>query len=177
MRFKPKAKRARANRRDDVNFDDYSWDKEKEAGWHPFVILNAKEKPTSKGDDMWVIDFGIDMPDGEGARIRWHVPETFIPKVEMMQEVLLAEYEEEDDDFELEPKVLMFRTCVGLVEVDEDFEREDGSTAWQVVKIIKDEDAEAELGADWQNERAGASSGADQGDDGDEPADGDEPVF
>ncbi len=157
MRFKPKAKRKTAARRDDVDFDDYEWETEKEPGWHPFVVLNAKEELTKKNkDEMWVIDFGVDLPDGEGGRIRWYVPETFPAKVEMLQSVLLAEYEDEDEDFDLQPKVLMFRTCVGLIEVDENHEREDGETSWQIVKIIRNEEAAEELGADWLEARPAA---------------------
>ena len=166
MRFRPKAKRKSVPMRRDINFEDYSWDTPKVSGWHPLVVLNGKEKPTSKGDDMWVIDFGVELPDEAKGRIRWHVPETFLPKVEMLQSVLLAEFEEEDDDFELDAKVLMFRSCVGLIEIDEDFQRDDGEPQWQVVKIIKEADADAELGADWMSDRAVPVGVADE-DDGD----------
>lgn len=169
MRFRPKARRQSVPMRRDINFEDYSWDTPKVSGWHPLVVLNAKEQPTSKGDDMWVIDFGIDLPDEQKGRVRWHVPETFLPKVEMMQEVLLAEFEEGDDDFELDAKVLMFRACVGLIEVDAEYTRDDGEPQWQVVKIIKQDEAEAELGADWMNDRAVDDAPADDADE--------EPVF
>lgn len=166
MRFRPKAKRNTVPMRRDINFEDYSWNTPKTAGWHPLVVLNAKEKLTSKGDDMWVIDFGVELPDEAKGRIRWNVPETFPPKQENMQEVLLAEFEDEDDDFELDPKVLMFRSCVGLIEIDADYQRDDGEPQWQVVKIIKEDEAESELGADWMSDRsAPAGVGADEDED------------
>jgi len=155
MRFKPKAKRAKASRREGVNFEDYSWDTPLVAGWHPLVVLNAKEDETKKGDAMWVIDLGVDLPDGEGGRVRWRVPDTFPPKVEMLQTVLLAEYEDEDEDFELDPKVLLFRPCVGLIQEDTEFQREDGKASWDLVKIIKADEADEVLGADWMNNRGG----------------------
>jgi len=154
MRFRPKAKRASVPQRRDINFKDYSWETQKTAGWHPLVVLNAKEKSTRKGNDMWVIDFGVELPDEAKGRIRWHVPETFVPKVEMMQEVLLTEFEEGDNDFELDANVLMFRSCVGLIEVDTEYMRDDGEQQWQVAKIIKEVDAESELGTDWMESRS-----------------------
>ena len=174
MRFRPKAKRASVPQRRDINFEDYSWDTPKIRGWHPFVVLNAKEKPTSKGDDMWVIDFGVDLPDEAKGRIRWNVPETFLPKQENMQEVLLSEFEDEPDDFVLDPKVLMFRSCVGLIEIS-DYQRDDGEPQWEVVKIIKEADADAELGADWMSNRSVDSDDDGGGGDvfGDDDADGD----
>ena len=169
MRFRPKAKRASVPQRRDINFEDYDWDTPKVSGWHPLVVLNAKEKPTTKGDEMWVIDFGVELPDEQKGRIRWHVPSTFAPKIEMLQEVLLAEFEEESGDFELDAKVLMFRSCVGLIEVDESYERDDGAVQWNLTKIIKEADAKAELGADWMAERAAAADDA--------PADDEHDVF
>ena len=177
MRFRPKAKRASVPQRRDINFEDYDWDTPKSAGWHPLVVLNAKEKATGKGDDMWVIDFGVELPDDAKGRIRWHVPETFLPKVEMMQEVLLAEFEEEADDFELDAKVLMFRSCVGLIEIDANYQRDDGEPQWQVVKIIKEAEAETELGADWMTNRSVSSDASDASEDDDDVfGGGDEPT-
>ena len=175
MRFRPKARRKSVPMRRDINFEDYSWDTQKTAGWHPLVVLNAKDKPTSKGDDMWVIDFGVELPDEAKGRIRWNVPETFPPKQENMQEVLLAEFEDEDGDFDLDPKVLMFRECVGLIEIDAEYQRDDGEPQWQLVKIIKTADAEAQLGADWLSDRAAGDDERDA-DDGDVFGGDDEPA-
>ena len=175
MRFKPKAQRASVPMRRDIKFEDYDWDTPKVAGWHPLVVLNAKEEATKKGDDMWIVDFGVELPDEAKGRIRWHVPETFAPKVEMLQSVLLAEYEEEEENFDLDAKVLMFRSCVGLIEVDESYTRDDGAEQWQVVKIIKEEDAEKQLGADWMSDRSVDSEGGD--DDGDVFGDDDGVAF
>ncbi len=171
MRFRPKAKRKSVPMRNDIKFEDYSWDTMRTEGWHPVVVLNAQEKEAKKtGAAMWVIDFGVELPDEAKGRIRWHVPETFPPKMEMLQSVLLAEYEDEDDDFDLDPKMLMFRSCVGLIEIDTDFTREDGETQWRLVKIIKESEAETELGADWLQDRGVADAA-------DDAADDDEPMF
>lgn len=177
MRFQPKHKRMRVPMRRDIKFEDYRWDAPKITGWHPLVCLNAKAKDTAAGGDMWVIDFGIDLPEGVKSRIRWHVPMSFIPKVDMLQEVLMAEMEDSEGDFEFEPKTLMFRTCVGLIEIDHEFQREDGEDSWQLVKIIKDADAEEELGHDWVNNRAADSDGEGGSDDGEGGSDDDENVF
>lgn len=175
MKFPGKTKRdATPAMRKDIDFEHYSWDTPRQRGWFPMVVLNAQEKETSKGDPMFVVDLGIDIPSEEkGARIRWHVPSTFAPKVEMLMSVLMPELAEEADDVEVDPKTLMFRGCVGLVDIDPDFEREDGEPAWTLVKIIAAKDADAELGADWlAAQGAAAADGDDQADEtADAPAD------
>ena len=63
MKFPGKRTRnARGSARRDIDFEHYSWDTPREKGWHPLVVLNAKEGETSRGDPMWVIDLGIDLP-------------------------------------------------------------------------------------------------------------------
>jgi len=159
MRFPGKKQReAVGATRRDIDFDHYSWDTPKEKGWHPMVVLNAQEKETSKGDPMWVVDLGIDNPDGSGARVRWHVPSTFMPKVTMCLEVLLPEHADAEEDIDIDPKVMMFRACVGLIDIDPSFEREDGEPAWTLVKIIKTNDAAEELGEDWNANHAAPGS-------------------
>ena len=154
MRFPGKKTRAVA-KRGDIDFDHYDWDAPKERGWHPLVVLNGQEKTTKTGDPMGVIDFGVDLPDGTGARIRWHVPYSFPPKVQMLMEVLLPEYLESEEDVDIDLKILFARECVGLIDIDEEYQRDDGEPSWKLMKIIRKEDAERELGADWTNARAG----------------------
>ncbi|KKN47401.1 hypothetical protein LCGC14_0663140 [marine sediment metagenome] len=175
-RFSSKAKRNRAPKRSNINFDDYSWDTPKEAGWHPLVVLYTKETTTGKGDTMWVVHFGVDLPGGDKSRILWNVPFAFAPKLEMLQSVLLADRDDGEDDYEAEPRDLMFRTCVGLIEIDENYQRDDGQESWQVAKIIKESEADAQLGVNWRGARA-AEAGGEQdesdvfggGDDAEEP--------
>lgn len=174
MRFPGKKRRAvENNRRGDIDFEDYVWETPRVEGWHPFVVLNAKDDQTSGGDPMLIIDFGVDLPDGPPfGRVRWHVPSTFPPKVEMLMSVLLPELADEEDDVDFDPKILRFRSCVGLLAIDHEYQRDDGELSWKVDKIMTTAEAEEAgvLAGDWQNERAqrdaDASDAVDDDDDG-----------
>lgn len=176
-RFKPKKLRDQSPRAADVDFDFYEWDNEISEGWHPAVVLDAKDEWTNKtkkkhpecfekgytGDmpevEMWKLTFGLDLPGQIGGRVMHYVPFNFPPKVEAMQTVLLREYEDADAEFEAEAKTLLFRTCAVLIEEDTEFQREDGKPSYKVKKLSSIEKLD-ELIPDWRDSRAGSAVGS-----------------
>jgi len=148
MRVPAKAKRPTKGNRSNVNFDDYDWSVEPEPGWNEGVVIKADEGTSKAGNEMITLVFGVesrsDLPGAVGGRVSFWVHDYTIDETLAS---LAPDQNENEEEFDLTPKSLMFKRCALLIEEDVEYQRRDGRKSFKVAKLATLEAAAAEIAA------------------------------